>query len=92
MDNNNIVTENYQVLVTNIKWHKEAIGQYRVKHDNYDALPTQFTLDIPENILNHKNTKAYNVNDAIETFVYNFLTKKYEHEVNCCSIWLPLEK
>lgn len=92
MENSNIATENYQVLVTNISWCKDAIGQYRAKHDNYDTLPVQFALDIPENILNHRTNKNYNVNDAIETFVYNFLTKKYEHEVNCCSIWLPLEK
>ena len=78
----------YQVLITNIKWNKDTIGQYRVKHDNYDDLPTQFTLDIPDNII---KTNTSNTKDLIETFVFNFLTKKYGHEANNCSIWLPLE-
>ena len=78
----------YQVLITNIKWNKDTIGQYRVKHDNYDDLPTQFTLDIPDNII---KTNTSNTKDLIETFVFNFLTKKYGHEVNNCSIWLLLK-
>lgn len=72
-------------------WHKDTIGQYHVKHDKYETLPLQFTLDIPENILK-QNSNKFNLKDTIETFVFNFLTKKYGHEVNNCSIWLPLEE
>lgn len=81
----------YQVIVTGIKWDKKAIGQYYVKNDRYVDLPSQFTLDLPENVLNQATKKKNDFNDIVESFVYNFLTRKFGHEVNNCQIWLPLE-
>jgi len=78
--------------VTGIKWDKKPAKLYHVAREyDFKDLPEQFALDLPENILNQANKKQNSFNDVIETFVYNFLTHKFNHEVNCCSIWLPLE-
>jgi len=81
----------YQILITGITWNKNSVRAYSSKKDN-DELPSQFTLDLPENVLNQANKQSNDFNDIIETFVYNFLTKKFNHEVYSCSIWLPLDK
>lgn len=81
----------YQVLITGIYWDKKTIGQRYVKYDKYDELPSQFTLDLSESVLKQANKKPEEFNDVVETFCYNFLTKKFGHEVNNCQIWLPLE-
>ena len=83
--------ENYQILITGITWNKKSMRAYASKKDNYE-LPTQFVLDLPENVLNQASKKENNFNDVVESFVYNFLSHKFNHEVYSCSIWLPLEK
>ena len=82
-DNNN------QILITNITWNKKAIHSHSKQEDD---LPTQFAIDLPENVVNQANKKDNVYKDVIESFVYNLLTRKYDHEVWSCSIWLPLEK
>lgn len=82
----------YQVLITGIFWSNRTTSQYRNKKDQDVELPTQFTLDLPENILNRANKKQNDFNDVIEEFCYNFLTRKFGREVNRCQIWLPLEE
>lgn len=82
----------YQVMITGIKWDSKTIGQYYVKHDKSGELPSQFTLDLPENVLNQANKKKEDFNDVVESFIYNFLTRKFGHEVNNCQIWLPLDE
>ena len=81
-DNNN------QILITNITWNKNAIHSHSKQEDD---LPTQFAIDLPENVVNQANKKGNNYKDVIESFAYNFLTRKFDHEVWSCSIWLPLE-
>ena len=84
-------TEGYQILITGITWNKNVTKSYRDKSDiKNDELPEQFTLDLPENVLNQANKKNNIFNDVIESFVYNFLTHKFNHEVYHCQIWLPL--
>ena len=80
----------YQVLVCNIHWGSKAqiAGVKRVQSD----LPEQMSLDIPESVLKQANKNKPSFNDIIEQFVYNLLTKKFGREVNCCQIWLPLDK
>ena len=87
----NIQDDKYQIIITGISWKADSIRQYMSKKDN-EELPTQFTLDLPENVLNQANKPENVFKDVIETFVYNFLTRKFGHEVYSCSIWLPLEK
>lgn len=82
----------FQILITNISWNKNTIGQYRSKHDNYEDLPAQFALDVPENKMNEANKKQNVFNDVIESYAYDFLTRKFGHEVYHCQIWLPLDK
>lgn len=77
-----------QILITNITWNKKAIHSHSGKEEE---LPEQFTLDLPENVVNQANKKGNDYNDVVESFVYNFLTRKFDHEVYSCSIWLPLE-
>lgn len=86
-----LANRGYQVMITGIKWDSKTIGQYYVKKDKTVELPAQFTLDLPENVLNQANKKKEEFNDVVETFIYNFLTRKYGHEVNNCQIWLPLD-
>ena len=81
----------YQVMITGIKWDSKTIGQYYVKHDKAAELPQQFTLDLPENVLAQAKKKMNEFNDVVESFIYNFLTRKFGHEVNRCQVWLPLE-
>lgn len=81
-------TENSnRILITNITWNKNAIHS----HSSKEELPTQFAIDLPENVINQANKKGNDYNDIIESFTYNFLTRKFDHEVYSCSIWLPLE-
>lgn len=82
----------YQILITGISWNKESTKSYRTKSDvKVEDLPDQFTLDLPENIMNQAKKKNNVFNDVVESFVYNFLTHKFGHEVYHCQIWLPLE-
>jgi len=87
----NATNDGYQSLITGITWNENSTRAYASKKDNIE-LPTQFTLDLPENVLNQANKKDNDFNDVIESFVYNFLTRKFNHEVYSCSIWLPLDK
>ena len=84
--------EHYQVLITGIHWDRKTTSQYKVKNDNYDLLPSQFTLDISDLVLKQANKNKEEFNDVIESHCYNFLTRKFGHEVNRCQIWLPLEE
>lgn len=88
----NMVDEKtYQVFISSITWKKDTTGNYRVKFNKPDELPTQFTLDIPMNVVVQAEKKRDEFNDVIETFVYNFLTHKFGHEVYHCQIFLPLD-
>ena len=86
-----IASDKYQIIITGISWKADSIRQYVSKKDNGE-LPTQFTLDLPENVLHQANKPGNAFKDVVETFVYNFLMRKFGHEVYSCSIWLPLEK
>lgn len=89
-------SESYQVIISGITWNPNSIRSYHNKRDYEGELPTQFTLDLPENKLNEalkaeKKDGEQGFKDVIETFCYDFLTRKFCHEVYSCSIWLPLE-
>lgn len=94
MSKDNIITESdgYQILITDIKWNPTAAASYASKKADKQELPEQFSLDLPENVLNQANKKNNVFNDVIESFIYNFLTRKFNHEVYHCQIWLPLDK
>lgn len=78
------------VIVTGIKWNKETVGKYRSKKDFYNSLPEQLDIVLPESII--KQEKSENFYDIVESYVYTHLMKRYNHIVNYCQIWLPLEK
>lgn len=95
LDNAAIDDENegYQILITNISWNpSESSQSYQGQHKKHEQedLPAQFTLNVPENVLNQANKKKNVFEDVIESYVYNFLTHKFKHEVYFCQIWLPL--
>jgi hypothetical protein len=81
--------DGYQIMITGVKWNKESVGKYRSKKDFSDKLPEQLVLVLPENIVSKENSD--NFNDIVETWVYNFLMKRYNHIANYCQIWLPLK-
>ena len=83
-------TPSYQVLVCNIHWDSYACSAY-AKKMNYEDLPIQMSIDIPNAVLMQANKNKANFNDIIEQFVVNLLYKKFGHEVNSCQIWLPLD-
>ena len=80
-----------QVLITGITWDMRHSVYHSHKVAYAENLPTQFTLNVPENVLKQANDPKNNYNDIIESFVYNFLTHKFGYEVSSCSIWLPSE-
>lgn len=89
--------DSFQVLITGIKWNTESGKRsYGRKHTNAEPedgeLPEQFSLNIPDNVLNSAKKGKNSLNDAIETFVYNWLTHEFSYEVTSCSIWLPMEE
>lgn len=97
MQENIILDENeqnngYQILVVGITWDSKSTKSYRTKKEiKISDLPSQFTLEVPENVLNQANKKNNVFNDIIEDYTYRTLTKIFGHEVLHCQIWLPLE-
>lgn len=83
----------YQVYVNDISWNPEQIQTYQARasrnaHD-YKSLPASLTFDVPATVVaqaekNSKNT----LEDIIEQFIYNSLTRKFMHEVYSCQIWI----
>lgn len=73
------------LTIVNIKWNKKHVVNSKSKNKN---LPEVFTVDIPQNIANIKDHQTYI--DSIESFAYNFLTKKFGVEVSNCQVYLPL--
>ena len=93
MQENIILEENeevndYNVIITGIKWNKETVSKYKSKKDFYNTLPEQVVITLPESVTKHEKTS--NFNDIVETFTYNYLMKRYNHIANYCQIWLPL--
>lgn len=85
-----LTSEDYNVIVTGLKWNNESVGKYRSKKDFLNKLPEQTVVVLPENVTKHKNSD--NFYDIVESFVYTYLMKRYNHIANYCQIWLPLEK
>lgn len=83
----------YQVLIVNISWNrKDTIKTFKNKHDVDEELPEQFALDIPMTVIKQASKKGNDFNDIIETFAYNFLARKFNHEPWHCQVYLPLEE
>lgn len=79
-----------QVIATGIIWNKTPKGQFHSYRDTLpDDLPDSFTFDLPEDVYDRVKsaTSQDAANDILETFTYNFLTKKFNHEVFSCSAW-----
>lgn len=77
------------IIITNIKWWKGHETKNKV---NYYDLPESYQISIPNNMLDLYKSNYNAFRDDIETFVYNFLTRKFGIEVSFCQIWLPLEE
>lgn len=72
----------YQVFINDISWSRDTLGKFRTKHSNYDKLPKQMTLVLPETVSKKEsNTDFYN---AVETFVYNVLAKRFNRIAYHC--------
>lgn len=82
-------TNQFQVLVANIKWHEKSFKP--TKSNKNPEFPEQLTIDIPSGVLKEANKKTNMFNDVIEQFIYNLLYRKFSCEVNRCQIWLPFE-
>ena len=92
MQDNNIIVDSieteipYQIFINDISWAKDTIGKFRAKRDNFDQLPRQMTLVLPDSIA--KKEALNNFYDIVETFIYNFLAKKFNRIAYHCQIWL----
>ena len=85
-DTENICDEaSYQITVANIKYGRSFSNKFRDR-------PEIVTLDVPESILKLK-TKGDETKfkDAVESFAYNTVSRKFAAEVSRCQVWLPLE-
>lgn len=79
------------ILITNIKWHMEhQLSNYG--KGKQKELPTMVTVTVPETIRTQEEKDYAMFKDNVETFAYNFLTKKYGVEVSFCQIWLYLNE
>lgn len=76
---------NYQVIVCNIHYSRESASR-RV---NFNDLPEQIALDIPQSVLNQAKKSKNDFYDVIEQFAYNLLSRKFGIEVCSCQVWLP---
>lgn len=73
----------FQVFITGIKWDRKVQRQYHSKY-SYEELPSQFTLDLQENVLSKAPRGSRELDYVIESYCYDFLTKKFGYEVNFC--------
>lgn len=74
------------VVIVNIHYFKQDLKGKST--ENRNDLPSFFTLDLPERILEFKNKDEEKYCDLIETFCYNTLSKKFQAEVASCQIWI----
>jgi len=75
------MTDNgYQITVVNIKYGN--VFNSKIKNR-----PDMTILDVPENIYKIKDEEK--LRDAIESFAYNTITRKYGAEVSFCQSFLP---
>ena len=83
-----------QVIVVNVAWNNVKSmfsSKYRGKNKKEDrSFPTSFVLDLPDVVYSMKESSEKT--DAIESFAYNYLSKKFNCEVNKCQVFLPLSK
>lgn len=78
-----------QVIVTGITWSKDSLSRFASKKDFSAKLPEMFVFDLPSAILVQEEKPNYY--DIVETFVYNFLARRFNHIAYHCQIWLPLK-
>ena len=81
----------YQVYVNDISWSTKPIFanyQGKKEHKLQGVLPQQLTFDIPANVIEQTKKNPKDMNDIIETFICNTLTRKFMHEVWHCQIWI----
>jgi hypothetical protein len=78
-----------QVIVTGITWSKDSLSKFASKKDFSSKLPEMFTFDLPATILSQEEKPNYY--DIVETFVYNFLMRRFNHIAYRCQIWLPIK-
>ena len=77
------------LIITNLKWNKIQTYSFGFNKDiKHSDLPETTMIEIPNNFA-AINAPEEQFKDAIESFVYNLLSKKYGYEVNNCQIWLP---
>ena len=84
---NDVNEENggYQIMVVNIKYGKVLSNKTKER-------PSMVTLDVPLAILKTRNSgNEQRFLEAVETFAYNTVTRKYGAEVNYCQVCLPTE-
>lgn len=76
------------IIIANIKWWKGHETKTKV---NWNELPDSYQLSIPNNMISMYQNEYDKFLDEIETFCYNFLTRKFGVEVSYCQIWLPID-
>ena len=86
--------ENSTIYITNITWHTKQNVIAALSYKQGD-LPAEYSLSIPGYLADLRLAKDIEsqakFKDEIETFVYNFLTKKFGVECSSCQIFLPLD-
>lgn len=72
-----------QVLVTNIAWNSNCKNS-KIGNKSTE-LPSQVIVNIPQNIL--AITDELSKDDELESFVYSYIAKQFNHEIYNCQIW-----
>ena len=78
-----IETEGYVAIAVNIKYGN-------IKNEKIKTRPDIAYVEIPEGKLKCKDEEKRN--DLIESYVYDYITKKYGAEVNYCQVYLPIDR
>lgn len=88
---NNDENSRFQVYITNMKWGRDTTGVgFKSKYASKRNLPESMTFDVPDSIT-AKSVSDAQLNDDIETYTYNTLSRKYGKELEFAQLWLPLK-
>lgn len=64
-------------------------GGNKTRSEDVAELPTELTLELPRDFNERFKTRSdKDYIDAIESFVYNHLTKRFQRECAHCQIWI----
>lgn len=81
------------IFVTNIAFAKKPrlTKEAKIKLEKDKDYLRNTTLEVPEKIMILKEKNYDLFKDAVESFAYNTITRRFRSEVVSAQVWLPLE-